>query len=62
MMNGMEALLGYNRAIRITGTLAELLEHLRQFRRAQTEMNRTGDYRPLDLSSAVFYVYKCTDN
>lgn len=62
MMNGLESLLNYNRAIRITGSLAEVLEHLRQFRKAQTEMNRTGNYRPLDLSSTVFYVYKCTDN
>ena len=60
--SAMDALLGDNRAIRITGSLAQLLDHLRQFRMAQVEMNRTGNYRPLDLSTTVFYVYKCTDN
>ena len=62
MMNSMEALLNYNRGIRISGTLRELLEHLRPFREAQSRMNRSGEYRPLDLSTAVFYVYKCTNN
>ena len=49
MMNTMEALLSYNRGIRISGTLRELLEHLRPFREAQSRMNRSGEYRPLDL-------------
>lgn len=62
MMNSMEALLSYNRAIRIMGTLPQLLEHLRPFRVAQSQMNRTGEYRPLDLSTTVFYIYKCTNN
>ncbi len=62
MTNSMEALLSYNRGIRITGTLQQLLEHLHPFRVAQSLMNRTGEYRPLDLSTAVFYVYKCTSN
>jgi hypothetical protein len=62
MMNTMEALLSYNRGIRITGSLQQLLEHLHPFRVAQSQMNRTGVYRPLDLSTTVFYVYKCTNN
>ena len=38
MMNTMEALLSYNRGIRITGSLQQLLEHLRPFRVAQSQM------------------------